>query len=144
MSLDALLNISLNYYIGSQSSCAEQPLVSICRVQFSMSDSSTHYKEGWRFSILTKLAQRPHEYKFTWNQAIGNKSRAFVIKQSTIKEAGWGLFADQNFANNDDLVVGDQVDDMYNLEDVMSKFGNKIYFIRSNTLSHKTTIINQY
>lgn len=92
-----------------------------------MSDSSTHYKEGWRFSILTKLAQRPHEYKFTWNQTIGNKTRAFVIKQSTIKQAGWGLFADQNFANNDDLVVGEDVDNMYNLEDVMSRFGNKIY-----------------
>lgn len=89
---------------------------------------SPSFKEGWRFGLMQKLAKRPHKYAFTWNQpGIGGGSRSFIVQQSTIPQANWGLFAGAELEQDDDLVIGDDPENPYDLHDIHAKFGNKIY-----------------
>jgi len=86
------------------------------------------FEEGWRFDLMRKLVERPHKHSFEWNQlGSGGSARTFTVQKSTIPEANWGLFADAELASNADLVVGNETDQKYNLDDIHAKFGNKIF-----------------
>lgn len=78
---------------------------------------------------MRKLVKRPHKYVFKWKQPGlgGDGSRSFIVQQSTIPQANWGLFAGAKLQNDDDLVIGDDPANAYALHDVHAKFGNKIF-----------------
>lgn len=77
---------------------------------------------------MRKLVKRPHKYVFNWKQpGLGGKSRSFIVQQSTIPQANWGLFAGAKLQREDDIVIGDDPENPYALHDVHAKFGNKIF-----------------
>lgn len=77
---------------------------------------------------MQKLIQRPHKYSFTWTQPnLKGSSRSFIVQQSTIPQANWGVFAGTDLKADDDLIIGDDPKKLYALDDVHAKFGDRIF-----------------